>query len=180
MAKIIFITGGAASGKTRWAVSYYEGCDNVLYLCVSPKMDPDILERLNFSNNKHGVEWDIHTDTRDLKSYVKEHKFVILDNLGAYVSSSMKELCPDISQMNNDLKHQIEKSIIDDVIGVMDAVKEIDGNLLIVTIETGFSVCPQNDDQVYFREILGTVNQRIANMCTDVYMSASGIQFKIK
>ncbi len=66
------------------------------------------------------------------------------------------------------------------MLDLIDRVKEIEGTLLILSLETGFSVCPEKQEQVMFREILGNVNQRIANMCTDVYMSASGIQFKIK
>lgn len=52
--------------------------------------------------------------------------------------------------------------------------------MIIITLETGFSVTPADPAQVAFREILGAVNQRIANMSNEVYLSASGIQFNIK
>ena len=52
--------------------------------------------------------------------------------------------------------------------------------MITITLETGFSVTPANREQAIFREILGNVNQRIANMSNEVYLSASGIQFKIK
>ena len=39
---------------------------------------------------------------------------------------------------------------------------------------------PKDKEQVAFREIMGAVNQRIANTAQEVYLSASGIQFRIK
>lgn len=61
-----------------------------------------------------------------------------------------------------------------------DKIMLIDGTMITITLETGFSVTPENHEQAIFREILGNVNQRIANTSHDVYLSASGIQFKIK
>ncbi len=99
MSKIIFITGGAASGKTRWAASYFDGFDDVLYLCVADEMDKEILDRINYSNNIHGVDWNIHTGVTKPVELMHEHKFSIFDNLGAYVSRSMRELCNDVGDM---------------------------------------------------------------------------------
>ena len=52
--------------------------------------------------------------------------------------------------------------------------------MIVITLETGFSVAPTDPRQIAFRKILGSVNQRIANSSDEVYFSASGIQFKIK
>ncbi len=180
MSKTFFITGGAASGKTRWAVTYFELFDNVLYLCIGDEVDKDIMARIQFDNKKHGIEWEIETKVTNPAEKVTNHKFVILDNLGAYVSRAMNNNCSDFNNMTEELMHSIERQVIDEITDLIYAVQNIDGNLIIISIETGFSVCPQDKSQQCFREILGFVNQRIANMSTEVYLSASGIQFKIK
>ena len=82
--------------------------------------------------------------------------------------------------MTVDLKKEIERKIIQDISDIYDQVMVIDGSMIVITLETGFSVMPDNREQQIFREILGTVNQRIANMSNEVYLSASGIQFRIK
>ena len=46
MSKTILITGGAASGKSRWAVSYLAACDYVLYLRTADEVDKDTLGRI--------------------------------------------------------------------------------------------------------------------------------------
>lgn len=180
MAKISLITGGAASGKSRWAISYFSACDNVLYMCTGKKIEADIQNRIKFSNEHNLVEWVIAEDVNDPLEMITDHKFYILDNLASYASNVMKEMCPSPEMMTQDMKKNIEKRVIDNVSKILEKIIETDANLIIITIEAGFSVCPLNDEQMFFREIIGTINQRIANQAAEVYLSASGIQFKIK
>ncbi|MGN0667448.1 MAG: bifunctional adenosylcobinamide kinase/adenosylcobinamide-phosphate guanylyltransferase [Huintestinicola sp.] len=181
MSKTILITGGAASGKSRWAVSYFSACDYVLYLRTADKVDSDTMSRIEYGNKQNFVEWDIKTGiTSSPADLFTDHKFVIMDNLAAYTSNIINSMCPDISQITESLKKDIEKKIIADVTDMYDKIMVIDGSMIIITLETGFSVTPENRAQTIFREILGNVNQRIANMSNEVYLSTSGIQFKIK
>lgn len=181
MSKTIVITGGAASGKSRWAVSYLAACDYVLYLRTAEAVDADTMHRIEYSNNQNFVEWDIKTGiTSSPAEQITDHKFVIFDSLAAYTSHVMNEMCPDLENISEDKKKEIEKKIIGDVTDMYDKIMVIDGTMITITLETGFSVTPEDKAQAVFREILGNVNQRIANMSNEVYLSASGIQFKIK
>ena len=181
MSKTILITGGAASGKSRWAVSYLAACDYVLYLRTADAVDKDTMNRIEYSNKQNYVEWDIRTGiTENPAEQITDHKFVIFDNLTAYTSLVISQMCPDVSEIDEPTKKAIERKVIDDVTEMYDKIMVIDGNMITITLETGFSVTPENKEQAVFREILGNVNQRIANMSNEVYLSASGIQFKIK
>lgn len=181
MSKNILITGGASSGKSRWAVTNFSAFDYVLYLRVGEAVDPDTLNRIKYGNKQNMVEWDIVTGaTSDPAEKIGDHKFVIFDNLRAYAETVMNEMCPDISELDEDKKKEIEKRIIEDVEKMRDRIEELDGSMIIITLETGFSVTPQDPSQAALRHILGIVNQRIANSSNEVYFSASGIQFKIK
>ncbi|MGN0609464.1 MAG: bifunctional adenosylcobinamide kinase/adenosylcobinamide-phosphate guanylyltransferase [Oscillospiraceae bacterium] len=181
MSKTILVTGGAASGKTRWAVSYLAACDYVLYLRTAEAVDKDTMGRIDYNNKHNFVEWDIKENvTDDPAEMITDHKFVILDNLAAYSSEVISRMCPDLSAIDDEMKKAIEKKIISDISDMYDRIMVIDGTMITITLETGFSVTPKDRDQAVFREILGGVNQRIANMSNEVYLSASGIQFKIK
>lgn len=181
MSKTIVITGGAASGKSRWAVSYLAACDYVLYLRTADAVDADTMHRIEYSNNQNFVEWDIKTGiTSSPAEQITDHKFVIFDSLAAYTSLVMNEMCPDLESITEETQKEIEKKIISDVSDMYDKIMVIDGTMITITLETGFSVRPEDKAQAVFREILGAVNQRIANMSNEVYLSASGIQFKIK
>ena len=52
MSKTILITGGAASGKSRWAVSYFAACDYVLYLRTSDAVDADTMHRIEYGTSR--------------------------------------------------------------------------------------------------------------------------------
>ncbi len=181
MSRSIFITGGAASGKSRWAATYFSACDYVLYLKAGGEVDRDTLNRIEYGNRQHGVEWDIKTGAEfGPAAMVTDHKFVIFDSLSSYTSAIMKQMCPEGEVPDEEGRKAIERRIIDDMTALREAVENNEGSMIIITLETGFSVTPENRSQAMFREILGNVNQRIANSSDEVYFSASGIQFKIK
>ncbi len=181
MSKNILITGGASSGKRRWAVTNFSRFDYVLYLKVGEAVDTDTLNRIEYDNKKNFVEWDIMTGAESNPAEkIGDHKFVIFDTLNAYAEVCIDEMCPDISKLDDDKRKEIEKRIIDDIQAMRDKIEELDGSMIIITLETGFSVTPHDPRQAALRHILGAVNQRIANTSNEVYFSASGIQFKIK
>ena len=134
-----------------------------------------------FSTNKNGVEWSVvHNQTTTPADEVNDHKFVIFDSVSSYTRLIMNKLCPDESKMTDDIKKQIEKEVIDGITAMCEKVYENHGSVIIITLETGFSVRPSDPAQAAYRDILGRVNQRIANTCDEAYFSVSGIQFKIR
>lgn len=180
MGNITLITGGAGSGKTRWAISYFKTCDNVLFLSTGTKIPEDTIQRMKYSNEQNNVEWVIESDVDNPVEHIKDHKFFIFDSLGSYTSSVMKRVAKDVENITKEEHDEIRKIVVDNVIECMRRVEELNGAMVIISIEPGFSVCPKDPEQVSFREIMGSVNQRIANTAQEVYLSASGIQFRIK
>jgi adenosylcobinamide kinase/adenosylcobinamide-phosphate guanylyltransferase len=179
MAKITFITGGTG-GKSRWAVTAFAACDDVLYMAIADSLDPDTKRRVEFNCKERGIEWDIRTSAENLADMVVGRKFSILDNLGAYVNRIVEQKCPNPGEMSEEMRKEIEQIAITEIVSLMETVKESRGNLIIISTELGFCPTPLENEQRWFREILGNVNQRIANLSNEVYLSSSGITFKIK
>jgi len=180
VAKVTFITGGASSGKSRWAVTHFAGCDNVLYMVISGSLDDDTARRIDYNCKERGIEWEVKTEADNLAELVKGRKFSILDSLAAYVNRAAYRKCPDYSDMNDIIRREIEQQVINEIIDVLNNVRESNGNIIILSTELGFCPIPSQEDARWFREILGNVNQRIANLSNEVHLSASGITFKIK
>lgn len=180
MASITLVTGSAASGKSRWAISYFRTCDNVLYMNTSQEMKEETLNRLEFSNKENDVKWEIINSVNDPVSLMKDHKFFILDDLAGFVTNAMKNTAKDISKITREESEKIRNYVVNNVIECMNRVEELNGALVIITIEPGFSIMHLSPEEVAFRDIMGMVNQRIANTAQEVYLSVSGIQFKIK
>lgn len=180
MASITLVTGGAVSGKSRWAISYFRTCDNVLYINTSPELPTETRNRMEYSNKENDVTWEVMDNVTDPVSCIKDHKFFILDNLGGYVANLMRETAKDINNLTHDEYEKVRSTAVNNVIECMNKVIALNGALVIITLEPGFSVNPLSGEQTAFRDILGAVNQRIANTAQEVFLSVSGIQFKIK
>ncbi len=180
MSSITLVTGGAVSGKSRWAISYFRTCDNVLYINTSPELPAETRNRLEYSNKENDVKWEIVDNVTDPVACIKDHKFFILDNLGGYVENLMRSSVKDISHITHEEYEKVRSTAVNSVIECMNKVIALNGALVIITIEPGFSVNPLDEEQTAFRDILGAVNQRIANTAQEVFLSVSGIQFKIK
>lgn len=180
MSKITFITGGASSGKSRWAVSCLESCDNVMYMYIDDALDRDIAGRIEYNCKNRGIEWDVVTGADNLVKLVEGHKFAILDNLCAYVNREVLRKCPEADKMTEELQHEIQEQVKSNILELMNFVKEANGVLYIISTEISYGSIPYEPEQVWFREMMCAINQRIANMSTEVYLSASGIVFKIK
>ncbi|MCL2036116.1 MAG: bifunctional adenosylcobinamide kinase/adenosylcobinamide-phosphate guanylyltransferase [Oscillospiraceae bacterium] len=183
MAKIIFITGGAKSGKARWAVNYFGRLDDVMYMCVYDSLERDIADRIKYNCDKNGISWVIREGSRNLSELVKGHKFAILDNLAEYTNRIVLERCGSYeaaSQMKPEIRKEIEKQITEDIIELIWEVKEINGTLLIISVELSFCPVPDSPYEKVYRKILSNVNQRIANQSLEAYLMVCGIPSKIK
>jgi adenosylcobinamide kinase/adenosylcobinamide-phosphate guanylyltransferase len=180
MAKIIFITGGAQSGKARWAANYLGHCDDVMYMCAYENLEKDIADRIAFNCDKNGINWNIQEGVHNPSEMVKGHKFSILDNLPEYTNRIINSRCSDLGTITPEERTEIENMVINEVIELIWEVKEIDGTLLILSVELGFCPYPADDGQKVFRKMMGSINQRIANQASEAYLLVSGIHTKLK
>jgi len=180
MAKIIFVTGGAQSGKARWAIDYLGLLDDVMYMCIYDNLESDIANRIAFNCEKHGISWNIKENAQNLEELVKGHKFAVLDNLGEYTNRAIREKCSDLGNIDPALRKEIEKQVAEEIVELIWEVKEIDGTLLILSVELGFCPVPYEPEQKVYRKMMGNINQRIANQCSEVYLMVSGIASKNK
>lgn len=181
MANSILITGGASSGKSRFAVTSFAAFDYVLYLRIEDEINPDITNRIAYNSKNYGVEWDVVCKkTLSPSEEVKDHKFAIFDSVAAYTRNVISNTCHSIEDLTEDTKKAIEKRVIDEIKMFCDKVVENRGQCIIITLETGFSVKPADKGEAIYRDILGRINQRIAHTSDEAYFSVSGIQFKIR
>ena len=180
MVNTILVTGGAASGKSRWAVTRLAPFNDVLFLDTHEKTSSNVMERIRYGNSLYGVDWEIKTGVTDMPHvFLKNHAYVIFDSLDSYAESNLVAMCPNVLEITDDLRRKIQKKVVTDIELLHKHARNIGGCVIITTLETGFSVTPQDPFQRELRGIIGSINQRIANISDEVYFSASGIQVKM-
>lgn len=180
MSRKYLITGGANSGKARWAISYFSHCSNVAFITSNSDMEDDLKKRLEISNEQNGVQWDIiRHDGKPADIIDGNHSFYIFDGLPEYTLSVLG-IGSDNDEVTKEQAAEVKARVINDIKEMIEKAESVGADIIIITLETGFSVVPPKSAQEAFRDILCAVNQRIANISDEVYLSVSGIQLQIK
>ncbi|MEW6162224.1 MAG: bifunctional adenosylcobinamide kinase/adenosylcobinamide-phosphate guanylyltransferase [Nitrospirota bacterium] len=182
MQKIIFITGGARSGKSTFALkeaSKISGKKAFIATAVgaygdTPLQDGEMKERIENHKSHRGKDWDIYEEPLKIADIIKkivgEYSIIIIDCLTLWLSNLMH------SNLN------IEKEI-EDLIGALIDLSLVTSHLsqmYIVSNEVGMGIVPDNKLARRFRDMAGLLNQKIAEVANEFYMVVAGIPIRVK
>lgn len=177
---MILVTGGARSGKSKFAESLYKDCENVVYIATSRVEDVEMGERVRLHIAKRPSHWRTFEGNYDLDLAVGDEKRYLLDCLTVLTSNIMFDLTKDLNHINIDIQEKVENRVVAEVTKLYKKIDKIEGKLVLVTNELGYSLVPDNHIGRVFRDIQGRVNQRIASLSDEVYLVCCGIPVKIK
>ncbi|SRR3989338_4165992 len=172
MNKIIFITGGARSGKSNFALKTAKAIGKIKgYIATAEALDDEMRDRIEIHRRLRGKGWHTFEESRNLldlfESLQNKYDVLIIDCLTLWVSNLIEDGFTDkeILKIANKLSNKINRLNI---------------NIIIVTNELGMGIVPDNPLGRRFRDIAGKVNQIIAAISNKVYFMVSGIPIKIK
>lgn len=177
---IYLITGGARSGKSKFAESLYEGKKDTVYIATSKVYDEEMQERVNIHKESRPSEWRTYEGNYGLENAVGKEQNYLLDCITGLASNIMFDISKDMDYIGFDLQREIEDRVVVEIEKLANKIKENHCNLVIVTNEVGSSIVPENHISRVFRDIQGRVNQRVAGLSDQVYLVCCGIPVKIK
>lgn len=180
MARIILVTGGVRSGKSTYAESLYQTEQDVVYIATVRVEDHEMEERIKLHQTRRSDEWRTFEATYDLYKAVSREKHYLLDCITILASNIMFDMTKDSERIPLDLQTKIEKKICSELRLLVQYIKQIDGTLVLVTNEVGYSIVPENPVARVYRDIVGRLNQRIASLCDEVYLVVCGIPMRLK
>ena len=185
MGVIRFITGGARSGKSRFAEGFLKYEEKVIYIATGIAFDDEMRDRIakhKESRNKNWITIEAYKGFKNiLQDKLAERDFILLDCVTLMVSNLMLlEKNIDWEKSSPDEVNLIEKSIQNEIYEFMDIAKDFSGETVIVSNELGMGIVPPTPVGRYYRDIAGRINQIIADISDEVYFIVSGIPVKIK
>ena len=171
---IIFITGGARSGKSTLAVELAKKSNGkVAFIATAQAGDDEMKKRISLHKQERPKDWTTIEEPMDVASAIDSscgHNVVIIDCMTLLVSNL---LCLD--------ENMAETQWILEKIGqLVNPAKKFDGTVIIISNEVGMGIVPENKLARDFRDIAGKANQIIANSADQVYVCFSGIPLLIK
>ena len=194
---LIFVTGGAKSGKSKFAeeilLRLNNGVQKNIYLATSLVFDEEMKEKVRLHKERRKNNW-ITVETyqnfeKMLKNYFentndKIKNNMLVDCLTNLVTNIIFEE-KNINWDNFDKKSHVQiveklnKNVENSINELLNIVNKFE-NTVVVSNELGMGLVPSYPLGRYFREIAGKMNQVVAKKADEVYFIVSGIPMKIK
>jgi adenosylcobinamide kinase / adenosylcobinamide-phosphate guanylyltransferase len=168
----ILVTGGVRSGKSTHAEALI-GDEPATYVAPGPapdaEDDPDWAARIAAHRARRPASWTT-LETQDLAEAIRraEHP-VLVDCLGTWVSTLV-----DAADAWEQEAGTVQDLVVSRAGEVADAVRACPHHIVLVTNEVGLGVVPAHRSGRLFRDLLGTVNQRVATACDEVHLVVAG------
>ncbi|HHK60646.1 MAG TPA: bifunctional adenosylcobinamide kinase/adenosylcobinamide-phosphate guanylyltransferase [Desulfobacterales bacterium] len=178
MAELVLITGGARSGKSRYAEVQARSLPGpwlyVATCAADPAFggapDPEMRERIARHRRRRGKEWRTVEEPRDLASVLAAASapVVLIDCLALWVSNllAVEDLDEDgVARRARDL---------------LAVIRDRPGAVFAVTSEVGCGIVPANVLARRFRDCLGRCNQEFGAAANRVVMVVCGQAMQLK
>ena len=168
MAMSILVTGGARSGKSRYAEQRTRELGSApVYIATAEAFDAEMADRIGQHQQRRGPEWQTINAPLDLSQALKE-----ADGRGPCLVD-----CLTI-WLNNLMFH--ERDIAAATQALISVIHKRVDPVILVTNEVGSGIVPENALARRFRDEAGRMNQTMAEAVDEVYVSISGMSLKLK
>ena len=177
MCRTIFITGGARSGKSRFAeqtASNYAA--PLCYLATAQPLDDEMSRRISLHQQRRGDAWHTVEEPLQLAQALTENdgafNVILIDCLTLWLSNLL--------MLHEHLGAKAEERILEDVLHLAETLRDMETPVIIVSNEVGMGIVPENRLARIFRDIAGQANQIIAAAAGEAWLVASGIPLRLK
>lgn len=177
MSRTIFITGGARSGKSRFAeqTAHKFGAP-LCYLATAQILDDEMGQRILKHQQRRGDAWLTIEEPLQLAETLANHdgtcNAVLIDCLTLWLSNLL--------MLHEYLGAKAEERILEDVRNLAETLRGMKTPVIIVSNEVGMGIVPENRLARMFRDIAGQANQIISAAASEAWLVASGIPLKLK
>lgn len=207
-AMAILITGGARSGKSRFAEQYAQRSGaRGIYIATCQAYDVEMVARIGLHQKDRltsGFAWETLEEpyaVADLLNHLAEQlhnelavgskgtgsedevqaatPVVLLDCLTLWLSNWL--LRAEQEQMNEEQQVGVADRLLQEAIDkLLEAIECFPYPLIIVTNEVGDGIVPAYPLGRQFRDAAGKLNQRVAAVCDRVFLVTVGIPLELK
>lgn len=165
---IIYISGGARSGKSRYAQNLAESLSpRPIYLATAQALDSEMQQRIVRHQQDRDARWQNVEEPLDLTGTLRRHdgkgRVILIDCLTLWLSNIMFA-DHDISEQRTAL---------------CALLPTLRATLIFVSNEVGMGIVPDNALSRSFRDEAGRLNQDIAALSHQAYFMVSGLPLRL-
>ena len=178
MGKLLFITGGARSGKSDYALVRAQDLSGThIFLATCPVIDQEMEERISrHKEERKGLNWRTIEEEIDLSGTIcslPPDIVCLIDCLTLWVNNLMY----NAEQKNVPFT---EDDISKIVVEFIESVKKVQGTVICVSNEVGLGVVPDNPTARKYRDVVGRCNRLVAAAADEVVLVSCGLPLFLK
>ncbi len=165
----LFVIGGARSGKSRHAQAAAEATGGELvFIATAQAFDLEMAERIARHKTDRGTEWRTVESPIDLVEAMiaEDHvgRTILVDCLTLWASNLLLS----------------EADVDQAILKLESTLSKMRARVVLVSNEVGFGIVPDNALARRFRDIAGTLNQRVAGVVSQVDLVVAGLPLRLK
>jgi adenosylcobinamide kinase / adenosylcobinamide-phosphate guanylyltransferase len=174
---LIVVTGGARSGKSRFAESYAaQFGSSGIYIATAQPFDEEMRSRITLHQKRRdegGMAWTTLEEPSRLAERIAglpANQIILIDCLTLWLSNVLLADESDAS----------DERILTAINELVYALSSYKGTILAVTNEVGLGIVPEYPLGRRYRDLAGIMNQRAAAGAEQVFLVTAGIPIELK
>lgn len=175
MKKIILITGGQRSGKSREAERMALSLSpHPVYMATAHVWDDEFRERVRRHRERRGPEWTNIEEEKWLSRHQVGGRVVVIDCITLWATNFFYDR--DRDELSQPTVDEALKALQDE----FDRFTRQDAVFIFVTNEIGSGGVSDSEVQRRFTDLQGWMNQYVARQADEVVLMVAGIAVRIK
>jgi adenosylcobinamide kinase / adenosylcobinamide-phosphate guanylyltransferase len=171
MKRIILVTGGSRSGKSKHALGLAASYNNKAFIATAAAIDEEMRARIERHRRERDssyltVEEPVNLEMA-LKALPEETEVAVLDCITVWLGNLF-------------YREKIIDGTCPEIDAFLDILEAPPCHLILVTNEVGMGVIPADAATRLFRDTAGSINQMLAARAHEVIFSVSAIPMRIK
>jgi adenosylcobinamide kinase / adenosylcobinamide-phosphate guanylyltransferase len=169
--KLIFVLGGAASGKSQAALDLAGPGGPRAFVATGQALDREMKVRIERHRATRSPDWETAEVPTDIEKWFtynsQSYHAIVIDCLTLWLS-------------NLKGKHLGDSAIFDVMTDLLLAIRATKARVVIVSNELGLGLVPATKPVRAFRDLAGRINQQVAAEADEVYLTISGLPLRLK
>jgi adenosylcobinamide kinase/adenosylcobinamide-phosphate guanylyltransferase len=185
MGQIVLVTGGARSGKSRFAEGLaLQAGGPVVYLATAEASDAEMENRIARHQAQRPPEWTTVESPRELLPALAGKAdgaaAVLLEDLSLWTANRLIDLGDSEREGWWAEVDALEKTLHAELQALLQAARAASWDLILVTNEVGWSLHPNSPLGRAFQDMLGRLNQVAASQADAVSLVVVGLALNLK
>jgi adenosylcobinamide kinase/adenosylcobinamide-phosphate guanylyltransferase len=171
MKRIILVTGGSRSGKSKHALELAASYNGKVFIATAQATDAEMRARIELHRRERDPSFRTVEEPVDpaaaLRSLPEGTEVTVLDCITVWLGNLAH-------------RHMLIDGTCPEIDAFLDVLDAPACHLILVTNEVGMGIIPGDSATRSFRDIAGAMNQQLAQRAHEVILTVCGIPVRIK